>query len=53
MEQFSFTHLYKILKSQDWYNTSPEVEILKGQYSKINNWRDVYNKGIRKTKYKK
>lgn len=47
-----FTDIYKMLKSQEWYNTAPEIEILKGYYSKIDNWKDVWKKGIRKTKFK-
>lgn len=53
MEQFSFTNLYKILNSQEWYNTASEIEILKGYYEKISNWKDVYKKGVRKIKYKR
>ena len=48
----TFTEIYKILNSQDWYNTSLEIEILKGKYAKINNWRDSKNKIIREYKYK-
>jgi len=48
-----FLELYKMLNSQEWYSTAPEIEILKGHYAKINDWKDVYKKGVRKIKYKK
>lgn len=47
-----FTQIYKMLNSQEWYNTAPEIEILKGEFAKINDWRDVVNKKIRKAKIK-
>jgi len=48
-----FIELYKMLNSQEWYNTAPEIEVLKGKYEKISDWRDVVSKGKRKYKYKK
>ena len=50
---FSFSNIYKMLKSDDFYNVSPEIEILKGEYMKISDYKDVIRKGKRKIKYKK
>ena len=50
---FSFANIYKVLKSDDFYNVSPEIEILKGEYMKISDYKDVIRKGKRKIKYKK
>lgn len=53
MEGFNFTTLYKMLKSDNHYNKSHNIEILKGRFEKISDWKDVYNKGIRKIKFKR
>lgn len=51
MEDFNFTELYRMCKSQDWYDTASEIEVLKGYFSKVDNWRDVIkkNKRVKKT----
>ena len=51
--EFSFTHIYKMLKSDEYYNVSPEIEILKGEYIKISDYKDVLRKAKRKRKYNK
>ncbi len=53
MKNFSFKELHFLLTSDEWFNTAPEVEVLKGKYEKISNYKDVYKKGIRKIKFKK
>lgn len=48
-----FREILKNLNSQDWYNTSPEIEILKGWYEKPKSLGDKIDKLKRKYKYKK
>lgn len=48
-----FREILKGINSQDWYNTSPEFEILLGWYEKPKNLKDSFNKLKRKYKYKK
>lgn len=48
-----FKEIFTLLNSQDWYNTSPEIEILKGWYEKPKDLNDKINKLKRKYKFKK
>lgn len=45
-----FREIYNMLKSDDWVNVSEDIEILKGKYAKINDWKDAKNKKLRKLK---
>lgn len=47
-----FRELFKMLTADEHYNISPEIEILKGQYAKITNYKDVIKKYKRKKNYK-
>lgn len=46
-----FIELYKMLNSQGWYDTAPEIEILKGQFEKVSDWKDVVKKSQRNKKF--
>jgi len=48
-----FKELNKLINSQDWFNTSPEIEILKGWYKKSDNLKESIQKMNRKYKFKK
>lgn len=48
-----FKELNKMVNSQDWFNTSPEIEVLKGWFKKSDNWKESISKTNRKFKFKK
>ncbi len=48
-----FRDLHTLLNSQDWYNISLEIEILKGGLSKPTSFKDRLEKLNRKYKYNK
>jgi hypothetical protein len=47
-----FIEIFKMLKSDKWYNTSYEIEILKGQFKKPTEFFETLEKGKRKRKFK-
>lgn len=46
-----FKEIYKLIKMGDYYNVSPEIEILKGHFSKVDNAKDVITKYKRVRKW--
>ena len=48
-----FREIYKMLNTQDWINTSPEIEVLKGWYEKPKTVKERLKKITRKYKFKK
>ena len=48
-----FRDLHTLLNSQDWYNISLEIEILKGGLAKPTSFKDRIEKINRKYKYNK
>lgn len=48
-----FREIYKMLNSQDWINTSSEIEVLKGWYEKPKTVKERFKKITRKYKFKK
>lgn len=47
-----FRELYQLLNSEKYYNLSPEIEILKGWYSKPDKIKQKVEKTKRKYKFK-
>ena len=47
-----FREIYKMLNSQDWINTSSEIEVLKGWYEKPKSIQERVTKMTRKYKFK-
>jgi hypothetical protein len=41
-----------MLKSQEWLNTAPEIEILKGKYEYVLTFKEGWKKGKRNFKTK-
>lgn len=48
-----FKNMYLMLQSNEHFNESPEIEILKGYYNKSTSTMEQWGKVVRKLKYKK
>lgn len=51
--EFTFTALYRMLKHDEHYNQSKEIEILKGKYALCIKPTDLLEKAKRERKFKK
>ncbi len=43
-----FKSIYRSLKTKGWYNTAPEIEVLKGLWEKPVTFKEGVKKGFRK-----